>query len=82
MVYQKFNNTVVDSFSTVYKGMGIFVFKPSAGEHYTATWTDDNGEIHSTSIPDAKTNGLVLHADPYNNEQIHYKLRNRPMPAT
>src|SRR5580704_6001460 len=68
------NNTVVDSFSTKYKGMGYVVFKPVAGEHYTASWTDNNGEIHSTPVPDAKANGLVIHADPFNNDQIHYKL--------
>jgi hypothetical protein len=73
-VLKNSNNAVVDSFSTKYKGMGYIVFKPVAGEHYTASWTDNNGGIHSTPIPDAKANGLVLHADPYNNDQIHYKL--------
>ena len=73
-VIKNSNNTIVDSFSTKFKGMGYVVFKPVAGEHYTASWTDNNGEMHSTPVPDAKANGLVLHADPYNNEQIHYKL--------
>jgi hypothetical protein len=67
-------NVIVDSFSTKFKGMGYVVFKPMAGEHYTASWTDNNGDMHSTPVPDAKANGLVLHADPYNNDQIHYKL--------
>src|SRR5258708_31335265 len=73
-VLKNSNNTVIDSFSTKYKGMGYVVIKPVAGEHYTASWTDNNGEIHSTPIPEAKANGLVLHADPYSNDQIHYKL--------
>jgi len=73
-VVKNSNNTIVDSFSTKYKGMGYIVFKPVKGEHYTASWTDDNGETHSAPIQDAKANGLVLHADPYNNDQIHYKL--------
>ncbi|HEX3080201.1 MAG TPA: hypothetical protein VHQ04_07045, partial [Puia sp.] len=73
-VVKNSNNTIVDSFSTKYKGMGYIVFKPVKGEHYTASWTDDNGETHSTPIQDAKANGLVLHADPYNKDQIHYKL--------
>jgi hypothetical protein len=54
--------------------MGYVVFKPVSGEHYAAFWTENNGEMHTASIPNAKANGLVLHADPYNNDQIHYKL--------
>ena len=73
-VLKSSNNTIVDSFSTTYKGMGYIIFKPAAGDHYTASWTDNNGEIHTAPIPDAKANGLVLHADPFNNDQIHYKL--------
>ena len=68
------NNMVVDSFHTIYNGMGYLRFKPKAGEHYTAYWTDENGLLYTTSLPAAKTNGLVLHVDPYNNEQLHYKL--------
>ena len=68
------NNTIVDSFSTTYNGMGYFRFKPMAAEHYSASWTDETGEMHTTPIPDAKANGLVLHVDPYHNEQFHYRL--------
>ena len=68
------NNTIVDSFCSTYNGMGTVNFKPLTGEHYTAQWTDQNGELHTSPIPDARTNGLVLHADPYNNDKIHYKL--------
>ncbi len=67
-------NAIVDSFSTHFNGMGTLRFKPQAGEHYVASWTDENGETHSTPIPDAKANGLVLHVDSYNNDQLHYKL--------
>jgi hypothetical protein len=68
------NNIIIDSFSTTYNGMGSLRFKPVKGEHYTAYWIDESGESHTTSIPDAKANGLVLHVDPYNNDQLHYKL--------
>jgi hypothetical protein len=67
-------NIIVDSFQTTYNGMGILRLKPMAGEHYNAYWSDETGELHTSPIPDAKANGLVLHADPYNNGQIHYKL--------
>jgi hypothetical protein len=30
--------------------------------------------LHTTPIPNAKANGLVLHVDPFNNDQLHYKL--------
>lgn len=68
------NNIIIDSFYSTYNGMGIFRLKPMAGEHYSAYWTDETGEMHATPIPDAKANGLVLHVDPYNNDQLHYKL--------
>jgi hypothetical protein len=73
-VIKSANNIIVDSFSSTYYGMGILRFKPMAGEHYSADWTDESGELHVTPIPEAKANGLVLHADPYGNGQIHYKL--------
>src|SRR5450432_2136863 len=44
------------------------------GEHYNAFLTDHGGGIHKTPISDAKANGLVLHVDTYNNDQLHYKL--------
>ncbi|HEY2650152.1 MAG TPA: hypothetical protein VGI38_13220 [Puia sp.] len=73
-VVKNSNNIVVDSFFTVFNGMGYMLFKPVAGEHYTASWSENNGEVHSAPIPDAKANGLVLHADPFHGDQIHYKL--------
>src|SRR5450755_4646115 len=68
------NNLMVDSFYSIYNGMGILRFKPMPGEHYIAYWSDENGQLHTTPIPAAKANGLVLHVDPYNNEQLHYRL--------
>jgi hypothetical protein len=67
-------NQIIDSFHTALNGMGIFRCKPVSGEHYTAFWTDETGELHSTLLPDAKPNGLVLHVDPYHNGQLRYKL--------
>jgi hypothetical protein len=68
------NNIIVDSFFTTYKGMGNLRFKPMAGEHYSAYWTDETGDIQVTPIPMAKANGLVMHVEPYNNDQLHYKI--------
>jgi hypothetical protein len=68
------NNIVIDSFSTTYSGMGKLRFKPMAGEHYSAYWTDETGNLQVTPLPDAKANGLVLHVEPYNNDEFHYKV--------
>jgi len=68
-------NIAVDSFSTTYNGMGAIHIKPVAGVHYVAIWTDENGETQTTPVPDAKPNGIVLHVDPYNNQQLHMKLQ-------
>jgi hypothetical protein len=67
-------NIIVDSFHTIYNGMGTVRFKPMSGEHYIAYWNGESGELHTTPLPDAKSNGLVLQVDPYNNDQLHYKL--------
>jgi hypothetical protein len=67
-------NVVVDSFYTSYNGMGTIHFKPMPGEHYTAFWSDQDGAAHYKAVPDAKGNGLVLHTEPYKNDQIHYRL--------
>jgi hypothetical protein len=73
-VVKNANNLKTDSFFTSYNGMGVFYFTPAAGEYYTANWTDENGQMHSTPVPGVKANGLVLHADPYENEHVHYKI--------
>jgi hypothetical protein len=54
--------------------MGTISFKPVAGDQVTAYWTDETGEMHIAVLPVAHKNGLVLHVDPYQNEQLHYKL--------
>jgi hypothetical protein len=67
-------NTVVDSFHTRFNGMGTVQYKPAPSDQVTAYWTDETGELHNTILPTAHVNGLVLHADPIQNDQLHYKL--------
>jgi hypothetical protein len=67
-------NIIVDSFRTSFNGMGTLRFKPISGEHYIAYWNNEAGDQHITPLPEAKSNGLVLKADPYNNDQLHFKL--------
>ncbi|HTB23940.1 MAG TPA: hypothetical protein VK711_01160 [Puia sp.] len=73
-VIKSAKNIIIDSFHTIYNGMGTLRFKPVSGEHYIAYWNDESGELHTTPLPDAKANGLVLQVDPYNNDQLHYRL--------
>ncbi len=73
-VIKSAKNIFIDSFYTTYNGMGWVKFKPMTGEHYLAYWNDESGELHTTPLPDAKSNGLVLQVDPYNNDQFHYRL--------
>jgi hypothetical protein len=73
-VLKNTNNIIIDSFHTTFNGMGSLRFKPAAGEHYTACWTDEAGQPHCVPIPDAKPNGLVLHVSPNSNDQLQVKL--------
>lgn len=68
------SNNIIDSFHTRYNGMGTVTFKPSPGETVTAYWTDETGEQHTTLLPAAQSNGLVLHVDPYQSDLLHYRL--------
>ncbi len=67
-------NVMIDSFRTSFNGMGTVYFKPISGEHYIAYWNSGSGEQQITALPEAKSNGLVIHVDPYNNDQFHYKI--------
>ncbi len=81
-VLKNSSNKVVDSFSTKYKGMGYIVFKPMAGEHYTASWTDNNGEIHSAPVP--KQRQMVWFYMPIHIIMTRFTTswRDQPMPQT
>ena len=43
----------VASFANLYKGMGSFVIKAAAGEHYTAVCTSDSGTEKTFPLPEA-----------------------------
>jgi hypothetical protein len=51
------NGKVVDSFTTIHNGMGFVMFKPEAGQTYTAKWKDAFGNNYTTSLPQAKQEG-------------------------
>ena len=53
---------LMDSIASVHDGMGVFSFMPEKSEPYTCNWTDAFGGQHSTLLPTAKVNGIVVQA--------------------
>lgn len=51
---------LLDSFKTEHDGMGSFLLMPDSGETYNVVWKEDNGDIHTSELPVAKTRGAVL----------------------
>ncbi len=66
-------NKTVCSFLSVYDGMGSFALVPLPGETYKANWKDKNGLQHTTDLPAAKKDGVVLNIG-YPDNQLHYSL--------
>jgi hypothetical protein len=58
-VVQK-NGTTVDSLQVVHDGMGFFYLIPEAGAKYTAKWKDTKNVEHTTTLPEAKKDGISL----------------------
>lgn len=73
-VIKNSKNIILNSFHTTYNGMGAFSFTPVNGKEYQAFWKDESGESHTTPLPQAKPNGVVLHMVSYKNDQIHFTL--------
>lgn len=55
-------NRSVATFTTLHDGMGMFNINPS-GEQYRAQWTDKSGKQHTTNLPPAADDGVVLQAE-------------------
>lgn len=53
-------NKVLDTLKALHDGMGVFNFKPVAGEKYQLNWTDELGQKGSTILPAPKTQGVVM----------------------
>lgn len=52
----------LSTINSVHDGMGQFNFLPAIGETYKAIWRDAGGFQHETSLPTAKTHGIVINA--------------------
>jgi hypothetical protein len=58
-------NEILDSFTTIHEGMGVFNLRPQANEKYMAVWADDSGQTHTTQLPLVKTTGVVMRVKPF-----------------
>jgi hypothetical protein len=63
-------NELIDSFGTDHDGMGIFSLDVSAKETYTAVWTDENKQLHTTPIPVTRPAAATLQVQPLRNKVL------------
>lgn len=54
--------TLMDSIQSVHDGMGVFSFTPEKDESYNCIWVDAAGTVHTTALPTAKPDGIVMQA--------------------
>lgn len=52
--------TKITSFSSVHDGMGFFKLTPQGSEQYKVKWKDPAGSTKESSLPAAKSKGIVL----------------------
>ncbi|MEO6455095.1 MAG: hypothetical protein ABIN97_13530 [Ginsengibacter sp.] len=64
----------ITTFKSIHDGMGIFTITPVGIESYKAVWKDDHGQLHETSLPGAKKEGVVIEVDNLGN-QINYTVK-------
>jgi len=74
-VIKKNTDEVVDSFATAHEGMGTFKFVPHSNETYTAFWTDEFGDTHTTTLPQVKSSGAAIRINSTaRDNSIHFHL--------
>ncbi len=78
-----FNNTnqLVDSFLTMYDGMGKFAMEPNAKETYYCNWIDEYGISHTSDLPIAKKNGVIIFVDGCRIKSHHVQFFHRSLPS-
>ncbi len=53
-------SSVVDTIKTEHDGMGSLRITYEKGETYTAKWTDEQNNVHTTALPSANSSGVSL----------------------
>lgn len=59
-VVQDNHGSVIDSLHIIHDGMGYFFIFPQPGQTFSAVWEDENGNQHTTPLPDIKNSGATL----------------------
>ncbi len=52
--------SVIDSLKIIHNGMGYFFMFPHKGQTFSASWEDENGDFHTTPLPEIKNSGAGL----------------------
>lgn len=73
-VIKKSNDEIVDSFSTAHEGMGIVKFVPHNNENYTASWKDEFGDLHNSTLPQVKQSGAVMRVNNARDNSVHFQV--------
>jgi hypothetical protein len=63
-------NELIDSFGTDHDGMGVLSLDVDAKETYTAVWTDENKQSHTTPIPVTRAAAATIQVQPLRNKVL------------
>jgi hypothetical protein len=63
-------NELIDSFGTDHDGMGVLSLDVDAKETYTAVWTDENKQSHTTPIPVTRAVAATIQVQPLRNKVL------------
>lgn len=64
------NQDTLLNFKTMHYGMGTFSFTPQAGKTYTAIITAEDDSVIKKMLPEAYSNGLVMHLNDQDDKQL------------
>ena len=70
--------SVINKFQSQHFGMGSFLLTPEPGKTYTANLIFDNGVKKSVPLPAAKSTGIALLANNFNNENLLLEIVANP----
>ncbi|MFC4233258.1 hypothetical protein ACFOW1_15255 [Parasediminibacterium paludis] len=73
-------NELIDSFSTDHDGMGVLSLDVNAKETYTAVWTDENKQTHTTPIPVTRAAAATIQVQPLRNKVLFVIKRSADAP--
>lgn len=75
------NGEVIDSVSSEHDGMGKFFLSPEAGEAYSLTWKDNQGDSGTAQLAPALSTGAILKVSVLGNKASFHIDRSADAPA-